>query len=390
MRGVEALLVAVLIAQLAVPMQAAPARAERVVVSLDGVDPATVATLVEQAGGSLSRVDGRLGFAVVETARPDLLDSAGLEVAADARGAGGAEVPGATVPDDTRYPIQWGPTELNAPQAWSVEPGDPNVTVAIVDSGIDWWHEDLEDERLELGHDYVSDNELPYDEHGHGTHVGGIVAATRDNGQGVAGMGDVTLYVTRVLDGSNAGWCSDFASGIREAVDAGADIVNLSLYCNSDYGPLEDAVRYAADHGVLVVSITGNFQSSAPERCVTYPGRYPEAIAVAALDPTLTPASYSCRGPEAELAAPGSRVDSTLPGDRYGPMSGTSMAAPHVSGVAALVLADDPSRSADEVRALMAESARDLGPPDRDDLYGHGMVDPVAALTGSPVHVPAS
>lgn len=207
---------------------------------------------VRSGQGELVRADETLDFAVVELEDPaGFAEATGVQPVPDPRGSGAIETPIAEVPDDPYLPIQWGPIELNAPQAWQVTPDRPAVTVGIVDSGIDAHHPDLPTPGLgvEEGYDDVEDDETPNDEHGHGTHVAGIVTAIPDNGEGVAGMTQSRLYVTRVPGEDNSGCCSAFSFGLREAVDAGVDVINISVYCNSHPPPLHDAVQYAKAEG---------------------------------------------------------------------------------------------------------------------------------------------
>lgn len=346
---------------------------------------------VQAAGGEIVRTDPVLDFAVVKLEDPESFGAeTGSAPAADPRGQADVETPAFEMPSDPRFPEQWGPTELNAPQAWQINDDEPAVTVGIVDSGIDLDHPDLPapGQGVELGYDYVEEDYIPNDENGHGSHVAGIVTAIRDNGEGIAGMTQADLYITRVFDADNSGWCSDFASGIRESVDAGVDVINFSGHCSIHWEPLADAIRYAEDNDVPVVVSAGNSQLSDPGSCVRHPAMHPSAIAVAATNPSTAPAYYSCQGPALELAAPGSLVLSTVEDGGYAYYFGTSMAAPHVASTVALLLEQDPSLSVEEIRDRMNETARDLGPPGHDTLYGHGMVDPVRAATGLPVFVP--
>ncbi len=371
--------------------------AVRVVVPLDTLGPERLADAVAETGGEIVRVDQRLEFAVVSTPRPDQLeDRLAVQVQPDAEAAETVQAGWLDAPADPRYSDQWGPRYLDMHQAWGLEDGDPAVTVAVIDSGINVSHPDIDPAQVRFGHDYVEDDEVPKDERGHGTHVAGIVMATRDNREGIAGMADVTVLAIRVLNATGKGFCSDVASGVREAVDEGAEVINLSLSCTSDHQPLHEALRDARDAGVLVVAAAGNHwdaRQALKERCVVHPARYPEALAVGAVKGapgvagttlSVSASSFSCRGPEVELAAPGEDILSTT-GGGYASWSGTSMAAAHVSATAALVLSATPGLTAEQVRARLATTADDLGQEGRDEAYGHGMVDPVEAIGGSPV-----
>lgn len=364
---------------------------DRYVVETDELTDAELERAAQAAGGSVVRVDEALGFAVVRIEDPAAFaGSAGVEPRLDARGGGATDAAVARVPDDEYYPAQWGPTELDAPQTWKINPGVDDITVGVVDSGIDGDHPDLQAVGMTLGFDYVEGDTVPSDEHGHGTHVAGIIAATRDNGAGIAGMTTPDLYVTRVFDENNAGWCADFASGIREAADAGVDVINFSGFCSVENVQLGDAISYATNEkGIPVFVSAGNSQLYNPDACVQFPARHPAAIAVAATNAATGPAVYSCQGAELELAAPGSDILSTWLDGGYAFASGTSMAAPHAAATAAMVLDQSPGLTTEALRDRLNETARDLGPPGHDTYYGNGMIDPVNALTGSPVFVPS-
>jgi thermitase len=313
----------------------------------------------------------RVGFVVVETSEVGALratygDRVLLDVAARADAA----------PDDPLWSYQWGPQALGMPAAWDLEAGNASVKVAVIDSGLDETHPDFAGVPIENGTDYVDHDSTPEDHNGHGTHVAGIVAAARDNGIGVAGTARVTLVPIAVLDQNGQGSCLDVALAVLEAIARGATILNLSLSC-PDYAPLHLAVQAAAQAGALVVAAAGNVGSG----CPAYPAAYPEVLSVAALADATDVASFSCAAPYVELSAPGVNVLSTYPGGVYRNDSGTSMAAPFVSGVAALVKARFPSMDGAAIRARLDATAVDLGAPGRDDESGYGRVDPVAALS---------
>jgi len=366
-----------------------PAPEDRYTVDTDALTDAELREGLEAAGGHLVRTDAHLGFAVLALEDPEAFETeAGQAPSPDPGGQPAARTPAAEVPLDAYLGAQWGPLELNAPQAWAIAGPDVSPTIAVVDSGIAIQHPDLPADRVTMGHDYIDGDEDPVDTTGHGSHVTGIASAIRDNDRGVAGMTMADLFVTRVF-GPDGGFCSDMASAIVDSVDAGADVINLSGHCFDHNDPLHEAVQHAWEAGVLVVVAAGNAQQSDPSECVRHPAIHAQALAVAATDPALQAADYSCRGPQVELAAPGSLVLSTLPGG-YGVYSGTSMAAPHVTATGAMLLDQNPSMTPADVRDRLNETARDLGEDGHDETYGHGMVDPVAALSGRPAYVPTS
>ena len=222
--------------------------------------------------------------------------------------------------------------------------------------------------------DFVEPDADPDDESGHGTHVAGIVAATSDNGVGIAGVApDVSLMVLRAgFNIGSAGYLQDddVAAAIVYAADNGAHIINLSLG-DPRYSPLlADAVRYATDLDVVVVAAVGNEGSSD----VYYPARLDETIGVGAAGRDARPTSFSNHGPSIDLIAPGLTVHSTQPGGRYGDLSGTSMAAPHVAAAAALVRARHPEYSRLQVLGALVSAASDVGVVGWDETSGHGLL----------------
>lgn len=303
------------------------------------------------------------------------------------------------IPDDTYWSSQWGPLKIDAPGAWEYNTGSAEVIIAIVDSGIDTDHPDLA-EQLWVnpgetpgdgidndGNGFIDDihgwrflstgqsNDVE-DDLGHGTHVAGIAGARGNNGAGIAGMcWGCRLMILKMLDYRNSGRYSDLADSIVYAVDNGARIINLSLGGSTGSSIMEDAVNYASGQGALVVAAAGNNGSS-----VYYPGAYPAALAVAATDSNDQHASYSNSGPEVDIAAPGSGIYSTCMGSSYCYKSGTSMATPHVSGLAALIWSQHYTYTISQVRQFMVNSAVDVESPGWDPLTGWGRIDARLAL----------
>ncbi|MFC7197970.1 S8 family serine peptidase [Halospeciosus flavus] len=290
-------------------------------------------------------------------------------------------------PDDPRFGDQYAPQMVNAPAAWETTLGSSSVSVAVVDQGIQYDHPDLaanvSDADSYHGDDFADDDEDPYpdvpqDEY-HGTHVGGIAAAATDNGSGVAGVSESSLLSGRALSEDGTGSTSDISDAIVWATDQGADVVNMSLGGGGYTETMKNAVSYAYDNGVLVVCAAGN----AGKNSVDYPAAYSECVAVSALDPDGTFASYSNYGDDIELTAPGTNVLSTTTETRgsYERLSGTSMATPVVSGVAGLALARWDLSNA-EVRAHLKETAVDVGLS--EDEQGSGRVDADGAVSTDP------
>ncbi|MEP6985769.1 MAG: S8 family serine peptidase, partial [Chloroflexota bacterium] len=237
--------------------------------------------------------------------------------------------------NDPFYSQQWALPVIQATNGWSVlPPNTPPITVAVIDSGICADQPDLFG-RILPGHDYIDGDDNPQDEFGHGCGVAGIIAANPNNGIGIAGVApNAMIMPLRVLDSLGNGSYSDVSAAIVYAVDHGAKIINLSVGGPVPDTVLEQAVDYAAAHNVLVVAAAGNTGGS-----VLYPAAYPSVIAVASVDPNLQLSSFSSRGPEVDLLAPGLNILTTNRNGSYTNMSGTSFAAPQVAGIAALELA---------------------------------------------------
>jgi thermitase len=256
-------------------------------------------------------------------------------------------------PNDTYYSgYQYGFQTTDTDLAWDITKGNSGQEVAVLDTGVDYNHPDL-DSKVLLGYDFVDNDYTPYDLNGHGTHVAGTVAAETNNAQGVAGMAPNTnILAVRVLDANGSGSLADIADGIEYAADAGAEVINLSLGCNCSTTTLKNAVNYAWNKGVVVVAAAGNDGVSTTFE----PASYTNAIAVAAVDRYDQLASFSNWGASwVDVAAPGVDIASTYPNNRYVYMSGTSMASPHVAGLAGLLAAQ--GRSASQIRAAIENTA---------------------------------
>lgn len=297
-----------------------------------------------------------------------------------------------TVPSQSTQQTPWGIARVGASIVWAGETPGRNrgqgVNVAILDTGVDVDHPDLV-ANIEGGYVAIADNpQYPPgssydDDNGHGSHVAGIVAAA-DNLIGVVGVApEADLYAVKVLDSSGSGWTSDVVRGVNWAIDTRSDanpdndiqVVNMSLSSNYQSTILRAALADAETAGILLVAAAGNDGGA-----VDYPAAESQVMAVAATGETDLVPSWSSRGPQVELAAPGWYVLSTYVAAQYGWMSGTSMAAPHVSGAAALVWAARPDLTAAQVRALLTSSAQDLGAPGWDSVTGAGLVRPDRAL----------
>ena len=283
------------------------------------------------------------------------------------------------LPNDPGLSQQWGLSHVGAFEAWNTTSGDPSVVVAVIDSGLDFTHPDRP-VNLVPGHNYVNPNDPnhPTDDFGHGTKVTGIIAAATNNGIGVAGVASrVSVMELKALDSTGWGTEFDVAEAIDYAANNGVRIINLSLGGTTDDQFMRDATNYAYGKGVLLVAAAGNAGSITPP---VYPAAYPHVLAVAATDSTDQVAYFSLPGDYLDLAAPGVSIYSTAMGGSYESGSGTSFAAPHVAGVAALVWAARPSLTVDEVHSLLRATARDIGAPGWDAQTGWGLVDAAAAV----------
>lgn len=328
------------------------------------------------------------------------------------------------VPNDPYYKYQWHMDNavyggIDTENAWNISNGS-GIVVAVIDTGVAYENyreggkryykaPDLANTSFVPGWDFVNNDSHPNDDNSHGTHVAGTIAQSTNNSIGVTGVAfGASLMPIKVLDRNGYGTYANVADGIRWAVDHGAKVINLSLGGSSPASYLEEAVAYAYNNGVTVVAAAGNDGLST----ISYPAAYDNyVIAVGATRYDETLAYYSNYGPSLDVVAPGgdTRVDQN--GDGYGDgvlqntfnpntkntadfgywfSQGTSMATPHVSGIAALLLANGNATTPDQVRAALQSTAKDLGAAGRDDTYGYGLVNAYAALqwTAGPVDNP--
>lgn len=282
----------------------------------------------------------------------------------------------------------WGVDRIDADVAHANGITGSGADIAIIDTGIDSDQPDLTD-NLGSGTAYVdcgvaldgstcdgngnACNEIWDDDDDHGTHVAGTAGAV-DNERAVIGIApDATLHPVKALDCTGTGYLSDIAAALEYTVNQGWDVANLSLgLASNDFQTLRDACQYAADNGVLVVAAVGN--NGPCSDCVSYPAKYSTVVAVSATNETDDLASYSSTGPEVELAAPGSRILSTVPGGT-GYFYGTSMACPHVAATGGLLMANGYTNT--EARKTLQNTAEDIGLSTSDS--GNGLVDAEAA-----------
>jgi len=321
------------------------------------------------------------------------------------------------IPNDPFYSFQWhldnsdyGGIQMES--AWDTQTGDANVIVAVVDTGVAYenYHgfkraPDLANTPFVAGFDFANNDSHPNDDNAHGTHVTGTIAQSTNNNLGVAGVAfGTSIMPVKVLDNLGFGSYTDIADGIYFAADNGADVVNLSLGGTNPSNTLENALSYAHNAGVTIVCAAGNeFQEGNP---TVYPAAYDAyCIAVGATRYDETRAYYSSTGPYVDIAAPGGDITVDQNNDGYADgvlqqtfgnnpkdfgywfYQGTSMAAPHISGVAALLIAKGIT-GPDNIRAAIESTAEDKGAPGWDEEYGAGIVNAYAALnyTAQPVN----
>jgi len=281
--------------------------------------------------------------------------------------------------------------DIKATSTWEETKGDEDVVIAIIDSGVDMLHPDLEEKIHSSGYDFVNDDSDATDDEGHGTHVAGIAAAETHNDEGIAGVAwNCKILPVKVLDALGLGDAYDLADGIIWAADNGADVINLSLGVPVELLILEDAVKYAYDKDIVIVASAGNY-IPAFGTDVWYPAAYDDyCLAVAATDYNDERADFSNFGPEIDVAAPGELIISTVPTWFWGPNSfpyawgdGTSQAAPHVAGLAALIKSVKPNLTAAQIMDIIRYSADDVNFVNNlgiDNYIGYGRLNTAKAL----------
>lgn len=292
--------------------------------------------------------------------------------------------------NDTYRPQQWALNRLSAEKNWRKSTGK-GVVVAVIDTGVRAGHPDLRG-RVLKGWDFISSDNAASDMNGHGTHVAGTIAATKNNRRGIAGLApSAKILPVRVLDGNGSGNTATVARGIVYAVKKGADVINLSLAGDQADAQTRAAVAYAVKKNVVVVAAAGNRGCGASP---TYPAAYPNVIGVGAIDRYNRVAPYSQCGSYVDVVAPGSSIASTMIyrshpdlgcgyGYGYCRLSGTSMAAPYAAASAALLISRTKGKMrASKVRRIMTAKASNIGPRGRDAASGYGVVNPWRMMAG--------
>lgn len=303
-------------------------------------------------------------------------------------------------PNDTRYGDQWGPQKIDAEGAWDLETGGNGILIGIIDTGLatatdgSLNHPDLDSAtRYILGTDFVNDDNLPRDDHSHGTHVTGIAAAMSNNSEGVAGINWASrVYVCKVFDDVGNGSQSDFEAAVEEIVDYAISnnllaVINLSAGWVSGSSTLRDACEYVDDNGMLLCAITHNNYGSSVRFPAAYTTDFDGVIAVGSTDDDDTVSDFSNVGPEITVVAPGRDILSTTPTyavtsgiQDYDEKTGTSMACPHVAGLASLVWSRETLQSNEQVKDVIINTAKKLGSGDFDNSWGYGRIDAEKAV----------
>lgn len=322
-----------------------------------------VTRLRVQPGRELATVDALRSGASVVWAQPNFI----REVA--------------VTPNDPRFVDQWGLRRIEAPTAWETTTGSSTVVVAVVDTGVDLRHPDLQGHLVD-GYNFVREERPPQDDNGHGTHVAGTIAATLNNSVGIAGVApSISIMPVKVLGRTGRGGDDTVAAGLYWAVDHGAWAINMSFgpaFNGPQATPLvEEAVRYATGLGAVVVIAAGNRGTNEPPNLSGLPG----VISVAATMPNDVRAPFSNHGSWVHVGAPGTGVLSTFfdGTSTYRAESGTSVAAPYVSGVAALLLSLRPELRAGDVERIIRSTADPL--PSED--IGAGRLNAARAIAAA-------
>ncbi|EKQ50173.1 MULTISPECIES: S8 family peptidase [unclassified Clostridium] len=283
------------------------------------------------------------------------------------------------VVNDPGYRYEWDISYTESDKAWPLIKQKREIKVAVLDTGVDYTHPDLKNRVLtNKGYNFVDNNSNIMDDNGHGTHVSGIIAASADNGTGIAGITgtlDVKIIPIKVLDGNGEGDIDTIVKGIKYAADNGADVINLSFGTNEKSKEISAAINYAKNKGAFVVAAAGNDDSSSDNVSPASDG----AFAVAAMDYNYKKAYFSDYGNCIKVSAPGVQILSTVPGG-YEAWDGTSMAAPVVTGIAAMVKAEDPNLSPSQIEEVLDSTTKDIMSKGKDMQTGYGLIDAYNAI----------
>ncbi|WP_211749637.1 S8 family peptidase [Paenibacillus sp. Marseille-Q4541] len=253
--------------------------------------------------------------------------------------------------------IPWGVKQIRAPKAWSTSTGH-KIKIAVIDTGADYQHPDLR-HSLARGINLLNRSMLPLDDNGHGTHIAGTIAAANST-EGIIGVAPRSvIYPVKAFDNQGSAYVSDIILGIDWCVRNRVDIINMSFGMRTKSKALLDVVNRATKQGIVIVASSGN---DGKRRSIDYPARYSQTISVGATDENRHIADFSNRGPHVDIYAPGKNINSCWVQGKYHEMSGTSMATSHVSGAIALLMAERPGLTPDEIKNLIKKTATPLRP----------------------------
>lgn len=310
-------------------------------------------------------------------------------------------------PNDPSLPEQYALSRINVFGGWGISQGSPAVAVAVIDSGYDLDHEDIDQSSVWVnqaeaaglpgvddddngyvddinGWDFIGNDGITDDPYGHGTHVGGVIGASTDNGVGVASVGrNLRVMPLRILDQYGRGSISGLLDALAYATEKGVRVINLSLVTTTSSATLHDSIRAVASQGILIVAAAGNAGASVTNY---FPAAWPEVFTVAATDNADKVTLFSNYGEAVDVGAPGSLILSTYKNNSYYMNSGTSMATPHVSALAGLLLSLRPDLSLAQLTDLIRATAQDVNAinyPGRDNYLGDGRIDVLSALSAA-------
>ena len=356
----------------------------------NGDDPLGSIFLLELAPGSdvLHAAQSFSNNAAVEWAEPDYL-----------------AYPTSTTPNDPLFSQQWGLSQIQAPAAWDLSTGSSAVSIALLDSGLQFNHPDLsgklwinpgevpgngqdDDNNGYIddvnGWDFVNSDNLPADDNGHGTQTAGVAGAATNNSTGIAGMcWGCTLMPVKVMSAGGVANYSDIAAGVIYSARKGAKVINISLGAYSESSALQAAIQTAVEtYGSVVVAGAGNDHVSTP----FYPAAYPQVLAVAASGPGDILWGESNYGPWVDLVAPGVNIQTAFLGGDYGAVNGTSLSTAFVSGVAGLLRSRNPGWSSSMIHTQIRHTAQNIDSlnPGFAGLLGSGRVNAYQALSVVP------
>jgi len=318
------------------------------------------------APGQIAKLRASAEVAYVE--EDSVMETLGRENAGGKPGGGGS-----TPTPPPAEVLPWGVDTVDAELAWADTTGS-GIKVMVIDTGVDQTHPDLV-ANVHGGKDFVNGDTDPDDDNGHGSHVAGTIAGV-DNTIGVIGVAPgAHLYAAKVLNRRGSGWLSDVAAGIDYAAEQGMHVANMSLGSSSGAATLETACNAAVAAGVLLVAAAGNSgDGNETDTELGYPAAYDACVAVGATDSSDQVADFSNSGAFVDLSAPGVNIPSTFKDGQYKTYSGTSMASPHVAGMAALLLELGIPEN-ETLRSQLEAQVRDLAPGGDDYGYGFGLID---------------